>query len=340
MEYKLALIGFGGVNRSLAEIIFEQEKFAGMDIKIVDICDIQYGTVSNYSGINLGALLQQLSDSRGFANLQDGAGDGDAVSCIEKTTADIVVEATYSNPKDGEPALTHCRNALERGMSVVTTNKGPIALAGGELESLAKRRGCAIRYEGTVMSGTPVLRFAEENLRGCAIKGCRGILNGTANYVLGRVEHGLSMKQAVREAQSMGCAEANPDADLRGWDVALKVVILANTLFGTSLRFEDVRCAGIDTLDEQKIREATNGHWKLIGQVAQKAGGGVEVAVAPALVPFADPLSRVDGVTNAITFATDLLGDVSLQGPGAGRRETAFAILSDIVSLARRSIDV
>lgn len=253
MEYKLALIGFGGVNRSLAEIIFAQEKFAGMDIKIVDICDIQYGTVSNRSGINLEALLQPLSGSRGFANLQDGVGDGDAVSCIEKTTADIVVEATYSNPKDGEPALTHCRCALERGMSVVTTNKGPIALAGAELESLAKRRGCAIRYEGTVMSGTPVLRFAEENLRGCAIKGCRGILNGTANYVLGRVEHGLSMKQAVREAQSMGYAEANPDADLRGWDVALKVIILANTLFGASLRFEDVRCAGIDTLDEQKF---------------------------------------------------------------------------------------
>ncbi|TGT11999.1 homoserine dehydrogenase, partial [Mesorhizobium sp. M8A.F.Ca.ET.213.01.1.1] len=150
--------------------------------------------------------------------------------------ADIVVEATFTNPNDGEPAVSHCRWALQAGKHVVTTNKGPVALAAQELKTLAKSRGVRFEFEGAVMSGTPVIRLAAKTLVGAELKGFEGILNGTSNFVLGRMEEGLDFSSAVKEAQALGYAEADPTADVEGHDVRLKVVILANELLGADLK--------------------------------------------------------------------------------------------------------
>ena len=338
MEMRLALIGFGGVNRALAKLLLDRGQAlssAGHAFKIVAVCDKYLGQVVVADGINLAPLSVVPSESGAFASLAGGSALCDPFDLLARSRADVAVEATFSNPVNGEPALSHCRAAIELGMHVITTNKGPVAFSGRELTSLAAEHGRKFLYEGTVMSGTPVIRLANECLAGDKIKGFRGILNGTANFVLGRIEQGLTMQKSIAEAQALGYAEANPDADLKGWDVALKVTILANALMGMSLTPRDITCEGISGLSEETIREALQrgSRWKLIGQAMRASDGAIVASVLPQLLPADHPLSGISGPTNALTFETDLLGSVTISGPGAGKFETAYAILSDLLHL-------
>ncbi len=186
---------------------------------------------------------------------------------IHNSTADIVCEATFTNPDDGEPAVSHVRWALESGKNVCTTNKGPVALRGRELAALAEQQGVRFEFEGAVISGTPMIRLAQQMFTGLALNGVEGILNGTCNYILGRMEAGLDLGEAVQEAQDLGYAEANPTADLEGFDVQLKVLILANELLGANLQLKDIRREGISAITPVDIRAAasTGRRWKLIG---------------------------------------------------------------------------
>jgi homoserine dehydrogenase len=254
---------------------------------------------------------------------------------IKDCGADIIVEATFTNPVDGEPATSFCRWALEGGQHVVTTNKGPIALHGAELKALARRKHVAFEYEGSVMSGTPVIRLARQALAGSSIVGFEGILNGTSNFVLTSMEGGLGFAEAVSKAQELGYAEADPTADVEGHDVRLKVVILANELLDAKLTVSDVTCSGISSLSLGDIEKARQdgARWKLIGSAMRHADGSISASVEPRLLNNDHPLASVGGATNAVSFTSQLLGAVTVSGPGAGRTETAFALLSDIISI-------
>jgi len=254
---------------------------------------------------------------------------------IRSTTADIVVEATFTNPVDGEPAVSHVRTALESGKSVTTTNKGPVALAGAELNRIAADHGVRFEYEGSVMSGTPVLRFASDALPGLRVSAVQGILNGTSNYVLGQMESGMTLADAVAEAQALGYAEADPTADIEGSDVQLKVVILANEILGAAITTADVERRGISGVTPEDIRAAAaeGKRWKLIGTARRDEAGRVVATVEPAALPSTHPLAGISGPMNAVSFDTDLLGTVTVSGPGAGRVETAYALLSDIIAI-------
>jgi len=192
------------------------------------------------------------------------------------------------------------------------------------------------RYEGTVMSGTPVLNLCNEALAGCEITAIRGILNGTTNYILSEMEGGLSYDKALTQAQELGYAEAVPDADVLGWDAMAKVIILSNTVMGADLSPDDIDCTGITeiTLDDVKAAADEGCRWKLIGST-KKEKGKVVGRVAPEKLPLSDPLASVMGPTNALTFETDLLGPVTVQGAGAGRTETGFSLLTDILAIHR-----
>ncbi|MCY1217542.1 Homoserine dehydrogenase [compost metagenome] len=242
--YDLALIGFGGVNRSLAELIAARGEAlraeVGFGLRVVAITDLRLGSLVDAGGIDLSMALALGGDGETFAR-HGGSAEPDNEGVIRNCTADIVCEATFTNPDDGEPAVSHVRWALESGKSVCTTNKGPVALRGRELAALAERQGVRFEFEGAVMSGTPVIRLAKQMFGGLQLNGFEGIMNGTSNYVLGRMEAGLELAEAVREAQELGYAEANPAADLEGFDVQLKVLILANELLGGNLELKDVR---------------------------------------------------------------------------------------------------
>jgi len=338
-EYKLALVGFGGVNRALAQLIAERNEGwkteLGFSLKIVGVTDLFLGSLIGREGLDAGVLARLPAAKGALAQLPGGTVEALNEAVIKDSGADIIAEATFTNPVDGEPATSFCRWALEAGKHVVTTNKGPIALHGAELKALALRNKVAFEYEGAVMSGTPVIRLAKQTLAGSAINGFEGILNGTSNFVLTCMEGGLGFAEAVRQAQELGYAEADPSADVEGYDVRLKVVILANELLDAKLQVSDVSCQGISalTLDDIAKARQEGARWKLIGAATRQADGSVSARVEPRLLRNDHPLAAISGATNAVSFTSPLLGAVTVSGPGAGRMETAYALLSDIISL-------
>jgi homoserine dehydrogenase len=340
MKYKLAFIGFGTVGQGLAELLKEKASLLkqkyNLEYSAVAISDIKKGSVFQESGLDLNKILPLAKAEKSLEDYPSGQKGWDSLKTIAESNADIIVEATYSNFETGEPALSHFRKALERGKNVITTNKGPIALAYPELMNLAQKKGAFLRFEGTVMSGTPTLSLATEALAGAEISSIEGILNGTTNYILTNMEAGRSYDDVLKEAQELGYAEADPTADVEGWDALGKVVILANVLMGGNLKVSGCNRVGISNLSKKDIQQAkTEGkRWKLIAS-AQKTGAEVKAGVAPQKLSLEDPLAGISGVTNAIKFTTDTLGQVTMVGPGAGRKQTGFALLSDLLAIHR-----
>ncbi len=335
MKQKIALIGFGTVAQGLCEILLnkkkELKKKYNYEYEVVAINDIKYGTVYNPQGLNIKNILEDVRVNKKFTKYLV---DWDAIKTIKKTNTNVVCELAYTNLKDGHPAINHCKTALELKKHVVTSNKGPAVFAYKKLSALAKKNGVKFLIEGTVMSGTPVLNLVRGPLAGNKIFSAKGILNGTTNFILTKMEEGISYEDALAEAQRLGYAEADPTNDVEGFDARAKVTILANVLMGANLHFNDIECEGITKITLSDINEAKrqNLRWKLIASVELK-DGKIAASVKPELIPLTHPLASVMGTTNAITFTTDLIGDVTIIGKGAGKIETGFAILSDLLEI-------
>jgi len=335
MKHRIALVGFGTVGQGLTEILLDKKEYLkkryGYEFDIVAVSDIAYGTAYNPDGLDIPALLATAKAKKKF---NSNVKDWDALTMIKESNATVMCELAFTDLQTGEPAISHCKAAFETGKHVVTSNKGPAALAYHDLKAIAGKKGLRFLIEGTVMSGTPVLNLAEGPLAGCEITEARGILNGTTNYILTQMEGGMSYEDALAKAQELGYAEADPTGDVEGYDARGKVAILANVVMNTPLKVADVTCNGITKITLEDIENAKNdgARWKLIGGV-KREGGKVTASVAPEMLPLTHPLAGVMGATNAITFKTDLLGEVSVVGPGAGRKETGFSILVDLLAL-------
>ena len=253
-----------------------------------------------------------------------------ALDVIRTVDHDVVVEVTPTNIDDGEPGLTHFREALKNKRNVVTSNKGPLVAAFGELTQLARTQGVALRYEATVGGAMPIINLIRDTLAGTQVLGIRGVLNGTCNYILTRMaEEALEYDQVLSEAQDMGIAEADPTYDVAGIDTACKVVILANAFFNRQVTFAGVSVTGIDRITQDALQLARQRGFvvKLIGDVQ-------ELTVSPKLIPLRHPLN-VSGTLNAASILTDTAGEITVAGKGAGSIETASAILSDVLSIMR-----
>ncbi|MCU0304457.1 MAG: homoserine dehydrogenase [Thermoanaerobaculales bacterium] len=337
---KIILIGFGTVGQGLAELLVgkadELRRAHGLAPTVVGISDMLKGSCHDPAGIDLGRALAAVAAGESLTTLPGGCG-WSALEMIERASADAMCEVTYTDIKTGQPATDHIRAALAKGMSVTTTNKGPVALASRELAELAASRGVRFLFEGAVMAGTPLLNLVRESLAGSEIREMKGILNGTTNFILTRMEGGMDYAAALAEAQALGYAEAVPDADVLGWDALAKVTILANTVLGAALRPSDSPCRGITEITPEQIAAAAadGKRYKLIGRV-WRDGRAVRASVGPQLVEAGHPLAGVGGATNAMTITTDTLGEVTIVGPGAGRRETGFALLNDLIHIGRR----
>lgn len=332
----LVLIGFGTVGQGLVEILHGKaanlEAQYGFRPRVVGVGTRRHGMVYREAGLNLEALLRAMSKGN-LVHYPDADGlerDWDLHRLIRESNADVMVETTHTNLDTAQPALDYCRLALASGKHIVLANKGPIALAYDELKQEAARTGTQVRFEATVMAGTPSIRLAMQALAGCAISEARGILNGTTNYILTQMESGMSYTDALAQAQSLGYAEADPTADVDGWDAASKALIIATTIFGQTLKLSDIRVQGISKISAEDIQaaRAAGERWKLIARITP---GGA--SVGPQRLPDAHPLASVSGATNAITYSTDLLGDVTLVGAGAGRLQTGFGLLSDLLEI-------
>ena len=344
VSQKICLIGFGTVGRGLAEILRDKRDLLAEQFEyqptVVAVSDVFHGTCHDPAGLDLDRVLELVSrkgaEPGALTGYSDTVCEWDSLETIRQCGADAMVEVTLTNIETGEPALSHCQAALEAGAHVVTTNKGPVALAWRDLSRLARSRDLQFRFEGTVMSGTPVLSTATEALAGCDFGRIRGILNGTTNYILSEMEQGRPYEEALSTAQELGYAEADPTADVEGYDVVAKVVILANVVMGADLNVADVVREGITGLDADSVSSAPGrgGRWKLIGQV-ERVGEEVVASVTPVELPLEDPLASVGGVTNAVTLESDLVGPVTIVGAGAGKAATGMALLSDLVAIQR-----
>lgn len=336
---KILLIGAGTVGQGLLEILRDKaadlhEKY-GFHPVVVGVATRSRGTLYHPAGLDPAALLTALvqgsfgayPESNGLQRSQD------IPALIRACGADVMVEATHTNLETAQPALDYCRTALDAGQHLVLANKGPIALAYHELTETAKKAGKLVRFEGTVMAGTPSLTLAMEALAGCTIYEARGILNGTTNYILTQMAQGMAYAEALAQAQALGYAEADPTADVDGWDAAGKVLILAAALYGKKMALSDLAVTGITQITPEDIATAQHAGecYKLIARISPDSG-----SVSPQRIPLTDPLAVVSGATNAITFQTDLMGDVTLVGAGAGRLQTGFALLADLLAIDRQ----
>lgn len=336
MHLNLGFVGFGTVGQGLLELLVEKQKEIPFEWVVTGISDLLKGSIYDENGLNSENVLSTVKKTGKIDTYPAPVKGWNATEMIKKAKADIIVEVSYTDIETGEPAVTHVKDALNNGKHVVTSNKGPLAVSAKELMDLAKEKGLQLRYEGTVMSGTPSILLCERSLKLAGIREVRGILNGTTNYILTKMASGETFSSVLKEAQDLGYAEAKPDADVEGWDAVGKVIILANTVMGGNLKVSDVKRQGITHLTPEDVEKAKSEglKWKLIASV-KYVGNTLIASVRPEKLPSTDPLYSIDGVTNALSLKTDALGDITLVGPGAGRKETGFALLLDIVEITK-----
>jgi homoserine dehydrogenase len=346
MKHRIALLGFGTVGQGFAEIILQKRKQLlsefGADFSIVAISDLIKGSIYHPDGLSIERALKAINESgdlNGYPEQENLVRGLDSFQTIADTNADTIVEVTYTDIKTGQPAIDHCKYAFEHGKHVIMSNKGPVALAYKGLKQLADKNGVRLGFEGSVMSGTPALRMPATSLAGNSITEIKGILNGTTNYMLTQMEEGLSFEESLQKAQEHGYAEADPTSDVEGFDALYKIVILANAVMGHSLKTSEVKRKGISHLTKEDIAKAKSEgkRWKLIAKI-QMEEGGYKASVLPEKLSLKDPLAGVTGAANAVTFFCDLAGPITLIGAGAGKKETGFSILIDLLNIHRNQL--
>lgn len=322
---KIALIGLGAVGRGVAEMITKKD----LGLTITGLADSKSGVMDS-QGLDIPALLAH-KKKQGYC----GDPNLSTLDIINKADYDTLVEVTPTNALSGEPAIGYIKAALARKKHVVTSNKGPIALANKELRAIAGKNSVALRYEATVAGAIPIMHTLEQGLAGNDILALYGVLNGTCNYILTRMaDEGLTYEQALMEAREMGYAEADPTYDVKGIDAAIKLVILANTIWGNGVALKDVDCTGIDLLtpDALRLAEADGCTIRLIAEAIPRKH---ILRVSPRIIEKSHPLV-VNGTLNALTLETDMAKEITLIGRGAGSIETASAIIGDLLYIKDR----
>jgi homoserine dehydrogenase len=314
---KIGIIGFGTVGTAVVRLLQENgwllRERLGLELQVKKIADLD------------------ISSDRGLG-LPPGTLTSSAAEVIQDPEVQVVVELIGGL----RPAKDFILQALRAGKHVVTANKALLAEEGQELFQEAQQRGLALGFEASVAGGVPIIRALREGLLANRIKAVYGILNGTTNYILTKMSsEGVEYEEALREAQRLGYAEADPTLDVQGIDSAHKLTLLASLAFGIPLSFQEVYTEGISHLSPLDIAFASELGMKIkLLAVAKLTEGQVELRVHPTMLPQKQPISQVDGVLNAIYVEGDAMPQCLLQGPGAGGSPTASAVVSDLASIA------
>jgi homoserine dehydrogenase len=322
-----SILGFGAIGQGVAQALLMKKEYLksiGLEVKVVAVVDSKGATV-NPQGVDLADCLSR-KKKNGTVALENITG----VEMIRSVNHELVIETTPTDIKTGGPGLQNMFAAFETGKDVVTSNKGPLTLKYRELLETAKAAGSKFRFEATVGGSMPIINLANEVLAGNRIISIKGILNGTCNYILTRMlEERASYTDILAESLELGIAETDPTYDVEGIDTACKLVILANAIFGLDATYKDVEVTGITKITPEALEMAyERGHViKLIGEVSRE-----KIQVAPRLVPIKHPLA-VGGTLNVASVYTELAGEITVTGKGAGPIETASAILSDLISI-------
>ncbi len=326
---KLLLLGFGNVGRRLAEILADRASYPGLadlDVSVVGITTGSRGGVADPDGLDPRRVLAERERFPSELSSEEALRTLDYDVAVEMTPLDIQGR--------GAAAVSHVRAALERGRHVITCNKGPIAWAWRPLRDLARERGVSFLYETTVMDGAPVFNLAQRCLQGNTLLRIEGILNSTTNFILGEMEKGMSLGIAVKGAQRLGIAEADPANDLEGWDAAVKVSALANVLLDADLPPEAVERESLLAVPPERVQEALACGYRLkVVCEAFRERGTVIGRVRVREIPLADPFARVAGTGSILRLTTDILGKLVLTEEDPDLSTTAYGVLSDLFRL-------
>src|SRR6266851_3739486 len=300
---RLSLVGFGVVGQGFAELLADKhadlKQQFGVDVTLVGVANARHGFIYREDGLDIPRILELAAKRRPLADHPGVAHWDSTLGGLQASNADVLVEVTPTNLRDGEPGMSHVRAALAKGMHVVTANKGPAALAATELLTLAREHGVQLRMESSVMAGTPVISTIREGMAGASITAIRGILNGTTNYMLSAMASGRDYAEVLADAQAQGYAETDPTADVEGYGAVAKTMILAALVFNHPLRVEQVERQGITAITPEQVQAAIDAGMriKLIASLRPAPGSDELIAsVKPIALPLlTDPLARVDG---------------------------------------------
>jgi homoserine dehydrogenase len=356
----LVLIGFGNVARRFVTLVAEQRgRIAsehGLNVRVIAIATKRHGQLFSPSGVRAASLAARVAadqsirttvstsaspplkrrparDTSSLAFLRDVIKRSAAAARQRRL---VVIETTTLDIARGEPAISHIRAGLAGGAHVITANKGPVAFAHRSLARAADRSGRRFLFEGAVMDGIPVFNLVRETLPVVRVIGFRGVVNSTTNYMLTAMERGQPFAEALADMQARGVAEADASLDVDGWDAAAKTAALANVLLGAAITPHTVDRQGISAGTGRLALDAraAGRRLKLVAR-GERQGRRVTARVALEALPADDLLAGLDGQQNAIILQTDLLGEIAVVQRGGSLTETAYALVSDLVTIAR-----
>jgi homoserine dehydrogenase len=330
-------MGFGNVGQALAELLMRKRQELKQDHHIewsvVAIVTGSHGAAVDPGGLDLTKALSAIQSGQSLVELSAGPTADDHLSLIQDLEAEVLFENSPVNYDSGQPALDYLEAALNQGMHAITANKGPVVHGYQRLTQLAQKQGKRFYFESTVMDGAPVFGMWREALPAAQPKAFRGLLNSTTNLILTQMEQGQSYDQAVAYAQEIGIAETDPSGDTQGWDAAVKVAALATVLMDTSLKPQQVQRQGIEEITSEMIEDSLKQgkRWKLVCQ-ARRDGNQISASVGPQEVSASDPLYTVMGTSSAVSFESDVLGELTVVEKDPSRHTTAYGLLADFIN--------
>lgn len=347
MHYKLALIGFGNVARSLAKLLLRKQAVLkskyDITFSFTGISTGRHGFAVNPNGLDIEKALELVENGKDISSLNNSQFPiTDSLSVIQHSSADVLFENSPVNTQTGQPALDHIRLALNLRMHAITANKGPLVHGYRELTQLAESKGKKFQFESTILGGAPVFSVMREAFPLADLESFKGIFNATTNIILSRMENGESYEAAVKYCQSIGVAETDPTNDVDGWDAAIKVCALVTVLWDTPITPQEINPIGIRGITAEMIAKAKseNKRYKLVCS-AEKIDDKINASVSPQLVDAASPLYGMMNSSTGVTFRTDVILDYSIalsEKPGlqGGPVETAYGLFADFVNIVKQ----
>lgn len=343
MRVDLGLVGFGHVGRRFVRLLDERRDLLERDFdltcRITGIATRRHGSVYDEAGLDAlaAALVVEAGDTLSDASAHEVpvSNSRDVITRLAQSAAPlrVLIETTTLDIAAARPALDHVRLALEAGCHVVTANKGPVAFAYRELSVLAARRERLFLFEGAVMDGVPVFNLVRETLPAVRIEGFRGVVNSTTNHILTALEDGRDYAPALAEMQAQGIAEADPSLDVDGWDAAAKAAALANVWLDARVTPHDVDRTGLDARTAAAAREAKarGARLRLVASARRDSRPRVQLVE----LPREDLLASLRGMANALVLETDTLGEIAICQHDGGLTQTAYALLTDLLTIRR-----
>ena len=337
-NYRLCLVGFGNVGKAFARLLLKKEQELasryGISVTVTGIITGTHGQAIDDAGLDLKSALKIADSDQNLNALSDIEAPNETHAFISACPADFMIETTPVDPRSGQPALGYLKTALEKGMHVISANKGPVVHGYQDLQALARKKGLGYRFESAVMDGAPIFSLFREPLAGANLISFKGILNSCTNMLLEMMEQGKSFDEAVEYGKSIGITETDPSNDIDGWDAAIKVAALVTVIMGVPITPQDVDRTGIREVTKDMIAEAKadGERWKLVCS-AERKEGYIFAKVGPERVGPESQLFSVNGTSSFCQFKLDVLPGLGILESDPGPETTAYGLLADFLNI-------